>query len=119
MGRRTLIVGDGSVEVAFRSVSGDLQVHDARRRGRASAGPLPPAPPAPQSPGASPEPAGEGARGDTDQGPATAGTAAPSGDSDSERLEVLRALEAGELDVATAMDRLAALDTADEDRSDG
>jgi hypothetical protein len=38
---------------------------------------------------------------------------------DDERREVLRALEAGELDVASAMDRLAALDAADEERSDG
>jgi hypothetical protein len=34
-------------------------------------------------------------------------------------MEVLRALEAGELDVATAMERLAALDVQDEERSDG
>jgi DUF4097 and DUF4098 domain-containing protein YvlB len=109
MGRRTLVVGDGSVEVAFRSVSGDLQVHDARRRGAAPpAAPVRPAPPAPPAPPRAP--AGPDAATDA------AGTPVPS---DDERLEVLRALEAGELDVATAMDRLAALDAADEERSDG
>ncbi|HEU4571944.1 MAG TPA: DUF4097 family beta strand repeat-containing protein [Candidatus Limnocylindrales bacterium] len=109
MGRRTLVVGDGSVEVAFRSVSGDLQVHDARRRGAAPpAAPVRPAPPAPPAPPRAP--AGPDAATDA------AGTPVPS---DDERLEILRALEAGELDVATAMDRLAALDAADEERSDG
>jgi hypothetical protein len=49
---------------------------------------------------------------DASAGPSGAGT-------DDDRLEVLRALEAGELDVATAMDRLAELDAADEERSDG
>jgi DUF4097 and DUF4098 domain-containing protein YvlB len=112
MGRRTLVVGDGSVEVAFRSVSGDLQVHDARRRGAAPpAAPVRPAPPAPPAAPAPPRaPAGPDATTDA------AGTPVPS---DDERLEVLRALEAGELDVATAMDRLAALDAADGERSDG
>ncbi len=114
MGRRTLVVGDGSVEVAFRSVSGDLQVHDARRRTTApAAAPQPPAPPPP--PAAPPAPASPQAP-SVDDAADSAATQVVPGD---ERLEVLRALEAGELDVATAMDRLAALDTADEDRSDG
>jgi DUF4097 and DUF4098 domain-containing protein YvlB len=112
MGRRTLVVGDGSVEVAFRSVSGDLQVHDARRRGAAPpAAPVRPVPPAPPAAPAPPR-----APAEPDAATDAAGTPVPS---DDERLEVLRALEAGELDVATAMDRLAALDAADEERSDG
>jgi hypothetical protein len=48
--------------------------------------------------------------------PGRAQTAADTSDGD--RLEILRALEAGEVDVATAMDRLAALDAADEERAD-
>jgi DUF4097 and DUF4098 domain-containing protein YvlB len=112
MGRRTLVVGDGSVEVAFRSVSGDLQVHDARRRGAAPpAAPVRPVPPAPPAAPAPPR-----APAEPDAATDAAGTPVPS---DDERLEVLRALEAGELDVATAMDRLAALDAADGARSDG
>jgi hypothetical protein len=47
MGRRTLIVGDGSIELAFRSVSGDLRIHGDAGQPLA---PLPPAPPA--APGA-------------------------------------------------------------------
>jgi hypothetical protein len=114
MGRRTLVVGDGSVEVAFRSVSGDLQVHDARRRTTApAAAPQPPAPPPP--PAAPPAPASPQAPSVDDAAESAATQVVP----DDERLEVLRALEAGELDVATAMDRLAALDAADEERSDG
>jgi hypothetical protein len=114
MGRRTLVVGDGSVEVAFRSVSGDLQVHDARRRTTApAAAPQPPAPPPP--PAAPPAPASPQAPSVDDAADSAATQVVP----DDERLEVLRALEAGELDVATAMDRLAALDAADEERSDG
>jgi hypothetical protein len=110
MGRRTLIVGDGSIEVAFRSVSGDLQVHDARRRGpaptppSAATAPTPPAPPAPPAPLPAP---------DRDEPGATV-----TASSDAARLDVLRALESGELDVATAMDRLAALDAEDAERSD-
>lgn len=110
MGRRTLIVGDGSIELAFRSVSGDLQVHDARRHVGLRLPPRPPiAPAAPRMPGPG-EPATDAAGSDE----------TPEGDpTDADRMDVLRALEAGELDVATAMDRLAALDSRDEEPTDG
>lgn len=113
MGRRTLVVGDGSIEVDFRSVSGDLQVHDARRRGITPPAPAAPVPPAPPVPPAVPVPSASAG------GPTGPDAAPVAGSSDGERLEVLRKLEAGELDVAAAMDRLAALDAADEERSDG
>ena len=120
MGRRTLIVGDGAVAVSFRSVSGDLQVHDARRRGIAPAAPMAPAAPPPAAP-AAPPPAAPPASADVPASPASAAPAeapvAPD-PSDGGRMDILRALESGELDVATAMDRLAALDAADEERSD-
>ncbi len=120
MGRRTLIVGDGAIEVTFRSVSGDLQVHDARRRPAAASAPIPPTAPAapvPPAPPAPPPPAVAGTAA-TPSVPPSTDPATSGSSSDAERLEVLRALEAGELDVATAMDRLAALDAADEERDD-
>ena len=114
MGRRTLIVGDGSIELGFRSVSGDLQVHDASRTSsRRSTAPRPPTAPAP--PAAPSAPAAP--RSPSDPDTADHETAADPAEAD--RMEVLRALEAGELDVATAMERLAALDAKDEERSDG
>jgi hypothetical protein len=101
MGRRTLVIGDGSVEVAFRSVSGDLLVHEARPG--AGAADLPPAPvaPAPPAPPAAPAP----------DAPETASEAFDDDDPvEAARLRILKALEAGELDVATAMNELADLD---------
>ena len=145
MGRRTLIVGDGSIELDFRSVSGDLRIHDGSGR---SAGPVPPVPPlTPLAPSAQfstgldadfdppgfdlpsfdlpgldlpgfdvsgfgvPDVTGPPARIEPDATatPTTAGV--PDADpAEAERMAVLRALEQGELDVATAMDRLSALD---------
>lgn len=91
MGRRTLIVGDGSIELVFRSVSGDLRIHgavDGRRQADA---------------------------------PASTESAPPADPVDEQRLTILQALERGELDVAAALDRLAALDptSAASDLDDG
>jgi DUF4097 and DUF4098 domain-containing protein YvlB len=81
MGRRSLTVGDGTVELSFRSVSGDLRVADpARVHGREARSVVPTA----QSPAATEE--------------------------DDRRLEILRALERGEIDIAAAGERLALLD---------
>jgi hypothetical protein len=140
MGRRTLIVGDGSIDLSFRSVSGDLRIlggspaddgSDASNRTSSGPGlparptmpvppagpPLPPLPPVPPLPGAfagEPTPSHVGppvdvpvASRDESQPPAEP---APGDPTDDERLEILRALEAGDLDVASAMDRLAELD---------
>ena len=128
MGRRTLVLGDGSIQLAFRSVSGDLRVMPADRARRpdrsepaavrrpAETRLLPPAtppmPPLPPLPGASviEPPASHG-----DSTPdAPAAPAASAADDRDERMDVLRALERGELDVATAMQRLAELDDADD-----
>ena len=95
MGRRSLIVGDGATELAFRSVSGDLHIHGA---GSQPTGPAAPA----NRPAAE---ADEGAR------PADVGE---EGETDPDRMTILRALEAGDIDVTTAMERLAALDQAGE-----
>jgi Putative adhesin len=77
MGRRTLIVGDGSIELAYRSVSGDLRIHDGSEGHRQAVAPA---------------------------------SADPDDPTDAERMTILQALERGELDVPTALDRLAALE---------
>jgi hypothetical protein len=102
-----MIVGDGSTHVAFRSVSGDLRIRDRSGAG-ASAGhphmptmPTPPTPPTPpRAPSLPPAPG-------RSSGPDEAIEPSPA---DDERMTILRALERGELDVATAMARLAELD---------
>ena len=81
--RRRYVIGDGATGVQFSSMSGDVSVHAARRVG---APPVPPAPPAPPVPPAAPAP--------------------PAMPAD-EQLEVLRALERGEIDVDEATRRLA------------
>jgi hypothetical protein len=77
MGRRTLIVGDGSIELAYRSVSGDLRIHDGSEGHRQAGAPA---------------------------------AADPDDPTDEERMTILQALERGELDVPTALERLAALE---------
>lgn len=90
MGRRTLIVGDGAIELAFRSVSGDLHVLSEARPAAVS-GPPPT---------------------DDDRIPPSPASAAEDRDAvaDDDRLAILRAVERGELTVAAAMAELAALD---------
>jgi len=113
MGSRAMIVGDGSTHVAFRSVSGDLRIRDRSSSGatRASASrpaasgapamPTAPSPPAPpRAPSLPPAPG-------RSSGPDDRVESSPA---DVERMTILRALERGELDVATAMARLAELD---------
>ncbi len=91
-GRKVLIVGRPGPTLAFRSVSGDLEIVQPR----AVAPPTVASPPlAPEAPVPPPAP---GSKGD-----------APS-DVDSTRLEILRELERGEISVAEATDRLGKLD---------
>jgi Putative adhesin len=100
MGRRTLIVGDGSIELGFRSVSGDLRIHDGSAQ--AAVAPISPrlaevpeVPEVPEAPG-------------MPEMPASPDDDAPD-PMEAERMAILRALEQGELDVPAALDRLAAL----------
>jgi len=95
IGRRVLVIGNGARTLTFKSISGDLRI-----AAHAALPALSP-PPAPKPPVA-PEPA-DGAM---------AAASQPVGD---ERLAVLRDLESGVIDIATATERLAAL----EDRTDG
>jgi hypothetical protein len=117
MGRRSLTVGDGAVELSFRSVSGDLRVVDpatARKRTRvapsapvAPTPPIPPTPPLfPAAPGAVPSVAADALSSRPNEEPEPA----PGSPNDDRRLEILRALERGEIDIAAATDQLAQLD---------
>jgi hypothetical protein len=85
-GRRAIVLGDGKAHLGFRSLSGDLQILG---RGVATA-----------------MPQGAAWRGSVEPPP----PAAPVDARDATRLEILRALGAGEIDVAEASDRLARLD---------
>ena len=82
--RRRYVIGHGGPLVAFSSMSGDVSVGPARRFESRLSAPRPSAPPAPPPPPRPPSAVGEG-----------------------EQLEILRALEAGDIDVDEATRRLA------------
>ena len=105
-GQRSLIVGEGSAVVHFRSVSGDLRVVGPNGHGAIDAIPRPPAPPAPPAPPNVPTvPTPPALPGRDEQAGAATETA---------RLEILRALERGDIDIDQATQQLADLDgTAD------
>ena len=118
-GRRSIILGDGRAHLGFRSMSGDLQLtgrgpvlptnEGAAWRGEMAA-PVPTTSGAPTTAAASPATAPP-----VTPAPTSSATPAPPPAADPlepARLEVLRALQGGEIDVATASERLAALDDA-------
>ncbi|OGO57074.1 MAG: hypothetical protein A2V85_17790 [Chloroflexi bacterium RBG_16_72_14] len=135
-GHRTLIVGDGRAHVSVRTMSGDIFLRDRSPRGTSLPDPVEaPAPPAAPAPAGAPAPlepqtappvpprpveppvlvaeaeaAPNLVRPDT-AGPVL-GDAGSTDRRESARLEVLRALERGELDVDTASRRLEALESA-------
>lgn len=96
-GGRQQVVGDGAAHLRFRSLSGDLSLSGERARAGSFAAPpappVPPAPPAPPSAPASPAPP-----------VSPAPDAARSGEANS--LEILQALERGEIDIEEASRRL-------------
>ena len=99
-GRKHLIVGDGGVPVSFRSVSGDLRVvapRDAMAAvpvsGPGPAAPVPPLAPVAPEPPIAPDDDARGGR-------------------EVARLDILHALERGELSVEAAMARLAEIEEA-------
>jgi DUF4097 and DUF4098 domain-containing protein YvlB len=103
-GRRSVVVGDGAAELQFRSVSGDLLIRDPASSGDRTF-PVPRMPPAAPPPPMPPAfVAGETQALDEPAEPDEADEAEAS------RLEILRALESGDIDVAEATDRLARLD---------
>jgi hypothetical protein len=104
-GHRTLVVGDGSVALSVRTMSGDV-----RLRGGATE---PVAPPAAPTPMPAPAPAAAPMPPTAPAAPAPASPPVPAmtqPDAESARLEVLRALERGEIDVEAASKRLEALE---------
>lgn len=84
--RRRYVVGDGAAGLLFSSMSGDVSVFQSRRLAPMPAPAAPPAPPAP---------------------PLAPAPPAPPPLSDDEQLEILRAVERGEIDVDEAARRLA------------
>jgi hypothetical protein len=113
-GRRSIVVGEGSTVLQFRSTSGDLRVVRANGTGHDGV-PLPPTPPAPP---AAPAPVASASAADAGGPDADAGSE-PDADAGSQpdadaaeaaRLDILRALERGEIDIDEATARLAALD---------
>ena len=90
--RRRYVIGDGGPSLTFSSLSGDLAVWPARRITTTPA--MPPTPPTPATP---PAP----------RSPATGLPPARVAIDEAEQLEVLRALERGEIDVDEAARRLA------------
>ena len=106
-GRKQLVVGDGAVPFTFRSVSGDLRVttpRDSLPAGdtigeapvvapEAPVAPVPPTAPSAPVPPAAPTNPGAGGR-------------------EVARMDVLRALERGELSVEAAMRRIAEIEEA-------
>lgn len=93
-GRKVLIVGRPGPTLAFRSVSGDLQVVESRDAAPKSLPTPPAAPEAPHAP----------------EAPGTPAPAETTTDVDATRLEILRELERGDITVAEATDRLGKLD---------
>ncbi|HYH93621.1 MAG TPA: DUF4097 family beta strand repeat-containing protein [Candidatus Saccharimonadales bacterium] len=112
-GRRTLVIGGGGPTLGFRSTSGDLRIVRAGELPTPVAPPVPAAPLAPTAPSAPAAPAAptaftDEAGDDTlDDDPAEA-----------ERLDILHALERGEIDVTEAGRRLEGLEIDAEDRTD-
>jgi DUF4097 and DUF4098 domain-containing protein YvlB len=80
LGRRSIVLGDGKARLHFRSLSGDLQLIG---RGASTAAP---------------------------EGAAWRGSTVEADPNEAARLEILRTLAAGEIDVETATERLAQLD---------
>lgn len=111
-GRRSIVIGDGTIEVQFKSVSGDLRVVGGGARSTMIESREPVEPPerpeAPERPDA-PEPPAPRSRDATSPDTLHPDTL---DDPETARLAILRELERGEIDIAEATDRLARLDEA-------
>ncbi len=109
-GRKVLIVGDGGTALGFRSVSGDLRVTAPRESGSPAAatpGALPMDPPAPPRAPVAPS-AGAPAPPAAPTSPESAREAGH----EVARLDILRALERGDMSVEAAMARIASIEEA-------
>lgn len=103
-GRKTLSVGRGGPTLTYKSVSGDLRVVEPRD--------APPAVSAATTPtgDATGQATGDASDGDSEPMPEFAAPARTA--ADAARLDILKALERGEIDVETATTRLAAVEGA-------
>ncbi len=118
-GRKVLIVGRPGPTLAFRSVSGDFHVAAPRDAGptpaTAPAAPIPPLAPTPPAPPESPTAptvptAPTATNAATSPADASQANEAHQAGDDDARMEVLRAVERGDITVAEATDRLSHLD---------
>lgn len=108
-GRRVFVVGGGRPTMTVRSMSGDVSLMKATAVTRPAEPPAPPTPPTAPRPPMPPVPSGTTAS--IDESPTiVVDRAGPAVDDDDPSLAILRALERGEIDVAEAGRRLAALD---------
>ncbi len=112
-GRRTLVVGSGAVVLTVRTTSGDVRLRSRGGQGVvAPRRPVPPVAPGPPVPPVAPRPAAA-PRPLADEETQAWNAPEPAVDRrEAERLNVLRALERGDLDVDTATRRLEALEEA-------
>jgi hypothetical protein len=113
-GRKQLIVGDGNVPFTFRSVSGDLRVTTPRDSLPSAVTPDRPAVPEPAATDAASTPAAATPVTDGAES-APAEPVAPrdgAGSREVARMDVLRALERGEMSVDAAMRRIAEIEEA-------
>ena len=106
-GRKAVVVGDGATTLTFKSVSGDLRVVAGRDD-------LPKVPSAPRDAtvAATADPAERPGAASPSPAPAAAETLAQDAGHEVSRLDLLRALERGDLSVEAAMARLAEIDEA-------
>ena len=109
-GRRSIVVGDGSTELQFRSVSGDLRVIGSGEKLDFIEIPVPPNPPTPPAPPRAPASPGRADAGPSDESDDPAPADEPDVDVERARLTILRALERGEIDIKEATARLAELE---------
>lgn len=108
-GRKLLTVGDGGTILRFRSVSGDLRIVAPRDRDGSSMATARDGSPSPQAPVAPVPPQPPMAPDPADAGRAVSGHEAGH---EVARLDILHALERGELSVEAAMKRLADIEEA-------
>lgn len=108
--RKALIVGDGGAALGFRSVSGDLRVTSPREPGSvatpAPSGQLSDRPAPPRAPDA------PSLDGPTPAAVPTSAESAREAGHEVARLDILRALERGEMSVEAAMARIASIEEA-------
>ena len=100
-GRKVLIVGRPGPTLSFRSVSGDLHVTEPRDAAPAIA---------PTEEAMDETPTTSEGRVEAAEASAAAASAAEAADTEDTRLEILRALERGDITVAEATERLSQLD---------